>query len=59
MRDHNADFNKTPLESIPASWVLRVDGRPAVNADADDEDKEGHEDAVCMCCFDGTSIEVK
>jgi hypothetical protein len=44
MRDHNADFNKTPLESIPASWVLRVDGRPAVNPEAD-------EVYICLCLY--------
>ena len=57
MRDHNADFNKSILESIPASWVVRVDGRVAVQEDAEEEEKEGQEDAVCMCCFDGSSLE--
>jgi hypothetical protein len=119
MRDHDEEFNKSVLENVPASWVLRVDGRP-VPPDLDEDDKEGytqiyihiytfmcikkkkkylyiyniyiyiyiyvylsmyiyiyihvyiyayiriyiyvhiyigHEDAVCMCCFDGSSLE--
>lgn len=56
MKDHNEEFNKSVLENIPASWVLRVDGRPAP-ANVEEDDKEGHEDAVCMCCFDGSSLE--
>ena len=58
MRDHTSDFNRTVLESVPASWVIRVDGRPTVQDHvAEEEDKEGQEDAVCMCCFDGSSLE--
>lgn len=41
MRDHTADFNKTVLENVPASWVIRVDGRPKLDPDAEEEDKEG------------------
>jgi hypothetical protein len=55
MCDHTADFNKAALESLPASWVVKVDGRPA--AAPPDDDEEVQEDAVCMCCFDGASVE--
>ena len=55
MRDHAADFNHSALECVPASWIIRADGRPTVQDE--EEDKEGQEDAVCMCCFDGTSLE--
>lgn len=42
MRDHNSDFNKTVLEVIPASWVIRVDGRPTLKeAEVVEEEKEG------------------
>jgi DNA-binding FrmR family transcriptional regulator len=42
MRDHCADFNKTTPESIPASWVIRVDGRPTLkDTDVEEDDKEG------------------
>ena len=57
MKDHTADFNKTVLENVPASWVIRVDGRPKVDLEAEEEDKDGQEDAVCMVCFDGSSLE--
>ena len=57
MKDHTADFNKIVLENVPASWVIRVDGRPKVDLEAEDEDKDGQEDAVCMVCFDGSSLE--
>ena len=56
MREHTADFNKSVAESVPASWAIRVDGRPAVKEE-EEEVKEGEEDAVCMCCFDGSSLE--
>ena len=56
MREHTADFNKSVAESMPASWAIRVDGRPAVKEE-EEEVKEGEEDAVCMCCFDGSSLE--
>jgi hypothetical protein len=55
MRDHGSDFNKSELESVPASWVLRVNGRVLLKDN--EEEEEVHEDAVCMCCFDGTSVE--
>lgn len=56
MREHTADFNKSIAESVPASWAIRVDGRPPLK-DEEEEVKEGEEDAVCMCCFDGSSLE--
>ena len=57
MRDHTADFNKSVLESVPASWIVRADGRPRIDPLEEEKDKEGEEDAVCMCCFDGSSLE--
>ena len=56
MREHTADFNKSVAESVPASWAIRVDGRPPLKEE-EEEVKEGEEDAVCMCCFDGSSLE--
>ena len=55
MREHRSDFNKAVTEIVPASWTIRVDGRPAIKAE--EEEKESEEDAVCMCCFDGSSLE--
>ena len=56
MRDQSADFNKPVTEDVPASWVIRVDGRP-VPPKAEEEPSEPQEDAVCMVCFDGTSAD--
>jgi hypothetical protein len=54
VRDQAADFNKTEEEALPASWQVQVQGRPKAE---EEEEPEPHEDAVCMCCFDGTSVE--
>lgn len=51
MRDQGTDFNKHEQESIPASWMLRVDGRNVKPG----EEEDAQEDAICMCCFDGSS----
>jgi hypothetical protein len=60
MRDQKSDFNTAVFDSVPASWVINADGRPKAPTDEDvaheDEDKD-QEDTVCMCCFDGTSVE--
>ena len=56
MRDQQADFNKASTEEmeLPASWAIRVEGRPAPPSyDEDDKDKAA-EDIICMCCFDGS-----
>lgn len=55
VRDQLPDFNKTEEEAMPASWKIEVQGRP--KAEMEEEEPEPHEDAVCMCCFDGTSVE--
>jgi hypothetical protein len=60
VRDQTPGFNKTEQEAIPASWSVAVEGRPMMqDKDKADDDAEGeqHEDAICMCCFDGTSVE--
>jgi PHD-finger/PHD-zinc-finger like domain len=58
MRDHSSDFNKMVHDTVPASWVIRVDGRPPLQDQVvEEEDKEVQEDSVCMCCFDGSSLE--
>lgn len=54
-RDQQSDFNKVEPESVPASWSIQVNGRPTQQDE--EEEAEVHEDAVCMCCFDGTSVE--
>lgn len=41
-------------EDLPPSWKIATEGRP--NAEIE-SDTEPHEDAVCMCCFDGVSSE--
>lgn len=53
MRDQRPDFNKSEEEAIPASWKIKVDGRPTAKPDEEEE----QEDAVCMVCFDGASAE--
>jgi hypothetical protein len=55
IRDQLPDFNKSEEEAMPASWQVQVQGRP--KAEDGEEEAEPHEDAVCMCCFDGTSVE--
>ena len=55
LRDQNLDFNKAVAESVPASWALKVDGRPVPTVD--NEEVEEEEDTVCMCCFDSSSVE--
>jgi hypothetical protein len=50
----SADLQKqAALPALPASWTLNVDGRPA----AVPEEEEHTEDAVCMACFDGVSVD--
>lgn len=56
VRDQGEDFNRQELDNIPASWRIKVDGRPDVTA-VDGEEPEVAEDAICMCCFDGSSSE--
>ena len=56
-KDQLPDFNKGEVENVPASWTIQVNGRPAPPKDDDDEEVEVHEDAVCMSCFDGTSMD--
>ena len=34
-----------------------MDGRPAAPVDDDDDENAAQEDAVCMICFDGASLE--
>jgi len=57
VRDQTPGFNKAEQEVIPASWSVAVEGRPKVDKADDDMEGEQHEDAICMCCFDGTSVE--
>jgi hypothetical protein len=61
VRDQAPDFNKALLDTLPASWTLKVDGRPiptdSAQCDPDKENDEVQEDSVCMCCFDGSSLE--
>jgi hypothetical protein len=56
VRDHGEDFNQQELDQVPESWKIRVDGRPVPQPEDGAED-ELAEDAVCMCCFDGTSTD--
>ena len=53
MRDQRPDFNKHADESLPASWTIKVDGRPKKEEAPEEPDEQ--EDAVCMVCFDGGS----
>ena len=53
MRDQRPDFNKHADESLPASWTIKVDGRPKKEETPEEPDEQ--EDAVCMVCFDGGS----
>jgi hypothetical protein len=57
VRDQQQDFNQHKLEPLPASWAIKVEGRPlAAAAETEATAKEDSQfDAVCMCCFDGTS----
>eukprot|EP00981_Chlorochromonas_danica_P001845 scaffold386_cov174-Ochromonas_danica.AAC.19 len=63
MKDQTPDFNKPEFEKLPASWALEVEGRgkggggTGSNGITAGEDDEPHEDAICMCCFDGTSTD--
>eukprot|EP01033_Poteriospumella_lacustris_P007294 gene7294-5247_t len=58
VRDQKPGAYKTEEEALPASWTIQVPGRPAAPSKADDdEEKEAHEDIVCMCCFDGSFAE--
>lgn len=54
IRDQRPGFNKQE-EIVPASWAIAAPGRPS--APKEEDDKEPHEDVVCMCCFDGTYSE--
>jgi hypothetical protein len=56
-KDQLPDFNKSEEENLPASWTIQVNGRPAPPKDDNDDDIEVHEDAVCMSCFDGSSMD--
>lgn len=57
MKDQDTGFNKQEFESVPKSWKIEVSGRPPKD-ESDEEDEEEHqEDAVCMVCFDGTSVD--
>lgn len=55
MRDQQKDFNLQAPEVLPASWTIQVTGRPPAEVAADVDEAEPAEDAVCMCCFDGSS----
>jgi hypothetical protein len=44
-------------EALPASWAIQVPGRPSAPTKEENEEKESHEDIVCMCCFDGSFAE--
>lgn len=58
VRDQKPGAYKTEEEALPASWTIQVPGRPAAPSKTDeDEEKEAHEDIVCMCCFDGSFAE--
>jgi len=58
MKDQTPDFNQIVSETLPASWQIQVDGRPTPEQLLNQEvPNEGHEDAVCMICFDGASKE--
>ncbi len=50
IKDQRPDFNNVVLAAPHASWAI---GREA--PDPDEDEPEPHEDAVCMCCFDGGS----
>lgn len=50
VKDQSPDFNQIQEEAVPASWVI---GREVPKDE--EEEEEPHIDAVCMCCFDGTS----
>jgi hypothetical protein len=52
-RDQKSDFNKAEDDDVPASWAIRVDGRPEKPIEPEEDDES--EDAVCMVCFDGSS----
>ncbi|KAJ1383964.1 hypothetical protein B484DRAFT_410963, partial [Ochromonadaceae sp. CCMP2298] len=51
VRDQKQDFNKPLPEVLPASWRVAAEGRPKAVVE------EEAEDAVCMVCFDGASVE--
>lgn len=55
IRDQKPDFNRAVDEAVPASWTIKVDGRPTVKDTAAADEEEPQEDAVCMVCFDGSS----
>lgn len=61
VRDQCADFNRPILDVVPASWTIKVGGRAGIIAaaenDRSDDEKDAHEDTVCMVCFDGSSSE--
>jgi hypothetical protein len=49
MRDLTPE-GSIPVENIPASWAIQVDGRPKAS------DVDGPvDDAICSVCFDGSS----
>jgi hypothetical protein len=57
IRDQKPDFNRLVEEQLPASWTIKVDGRPTPKSEEKLDEKDEQEDAVCMACFNGTSID--
>lgn len=53
LRDHSIETSPNE-DDVPPSWKIAASGRPVPD---NDEELEPHEDAVCMCCFDGASSE--
>jgi hypothetical protein len=54
VKDQSTDFNQPKLAVIPASWTVKVEGRPEPVPDAELKD-DVQIDTVCMCCFDGVT----
>jgi hypothetical protein len=57
VRDQSPDFNQATLASLPASWTIRVEGRPELSTHDDTSNEVIQTDTVCMCCFDGITSE--
>ena len=60
---HPLSPSPPPLITIPSPPYhspphhSQVDGRPAAPVEEDDDENAAQEDAVCMICFDGASLE--
>eukprot|EP01041_Mallomonas_annulata_P000418 gene418-755_t len=59
MKDQEPDFNKETMSVLPASWTINVEGRPKISEEKlkISEKVKNDEDLICVCCFNGNSIE--